>query len=137
MNNTIMPIKGRERGCVYIALDKTISVYLGTGTRVTVNADGTMKAEHGHVYLNVSPYVARGKPAQRLMRTELTLVNGMAGKYTSTRIVYDYLPVEMCLGKVTSLGLNVDMTTQRFSLMAFDGKHTEYVLMDEKQNAGR
>ncbi len=137
MNNMIMPIKGRERGCVYVVLDKTVAVYLGTGTRVTVNTDGTMKADHGHVYLNISPHIARGKQARWLMRTELTLMNGMAGKYTSTRILKDYLPVEMCLGNVTGLGLNVDMATQRFSSRTLDGKHTEYVLMDEKQNAER
>ncbi len=142
MNNMIMPIKGRECGCVYIVLDKTVAVYLGTGTRVMVNADGTMKADHGHVYLNISPHIAHSKQVRwlrriPLIRTELTLMNCMAGKYTSTCVLKDYLPVEMCLGNVTGLGLNVDMDTQRFSSRTLDGKHTEYVLMDEKQNAER
>ena len=137
--HTRMPPKGRERGCVYRVLDKTIAVYMGTGTRLTVDANGVMDAVHGHVYIGVSPYLARGTPAQRLARETLTLVDGQTGEYVCERVVQDYLPVEICLGRVTDLGLHVDMTTQRFTvpntLYQFEGKRqVVYVLMDDNQN---
>lgn len=134
--HTRMPPKGRERGCVYRVLDKTIAVYMGTGTRLTVNANGVMDAVHGHVYICVQPYLALGTP---VARDTLTLVDGQTGEYVCERVVQDYLPVEICLGRVVDLGMHVDMTTQRFTvpntLYQFEGKRqVVYVLMDINQD---
>jgi len=132
-----MPPKGMERGCVYRVLDKTIAVYMGTGTRVTVTHDGVMTADKGHVYIGV--YSDRRSSALPSLGThgkvhdELTLMDGQAGANVHERVVHDYLPVEICFGRVTDLGLHVDMTTQRFTVQPFDKERTAFVLMDADQ----